>query len=74
MDNLENRVTLIPDCKDPLRSQNWVPRWMAEKRSPEFVADDPRVPSFGATNSSWKQHIQLRDWTRAYLYVVSYRV
>ncbi|KAJ6576027.1 hypothetical protein DFH09DRAFT_980979 [Mycena vulgaris] len=34
------------DCKDPIRSKEWQPRWVLEQRSPSFMSDkeEPKKP------------------------------
>lgn len=38
-------LTCAVDCKDPVRSENWVPAWVVDQRPPTFVTSNPRENS-----------------------------
>lgn len=35
-----NRSNRFPDCKNPMRSGNWEPIWIRERRRPSFITSD----------------------------------
>ncbi|CAL1708496.1 unnamed protein product [Somion occarium] len=50
------------DCKDPIRSPNWKPAWIVEKRSPTFMSGNNTL------NERWQNDVDRIALTRAHLW------
>lgn len=59
--DLINAILML-DCKDPLRSDTWVPCWVEENRSPVFTTESDVTPG-----PTWRQQLQPQAWTQSHL-------